>query len=162
MSPPVFLPFLAAILLVGLIASLAVWSRRRVRFKASVLAATALFAVVQFVALTDLLSRPKPIELAWPAPDEETTAVVASEAVEDVAIYLWLKEEGRVEPRSFVLPWNEDMARQLHESGREAEQTGGTLRMRQRNGTNLVEGEKMFYAEPQAPPPPKQVSSAAD
>lgn len=155
---PIGLPFLAALLLVGLVVSLAIWSRRRARFKLAALGLLAAFALVQYAALSDLLSRPKPIELAWSPPDPETSAVVANVMREGEAIFIWLVEEGAMEPRALQLPWSEEMARQLHEASRKSEETGGTLRMRYRKSRQLVEGHRVFYAEPQKSPPPKHVS----
>lgn len=155
---PIGLPFVGALLLAGLLVSLAIWSRRRVRFKLAALGLLAAFALIQYAALTDLLSRPKPIQLAWSPPDPETSAVVANVMRENEAIFIWLIEEGAREPRALQLPWSEELARQLHEASRKSEETGGTLRMRYRKTARLAEGHKVFYAEPQQAPPPKHVS----
>ncbi len=78
---------------------------------------------------------------------------------EGEAIYLWLGLEGVLEPRSFALPWNEAMARQLHGAQGEAEETGTELRVRMPLVSSLDKEEPMFYAEPQQPPPPKTAPS---
>ena len=153
------LPFLASVTLAALLASLALWSRRAMPIKVFALAATAAFIAVHYAALTDLLSRPKPLALEWSPPDPETTAVVASQLREGSAIYLWMLREGEEEPRAYQLPWDEDMARQLHEAQRESQQTGQAVRMRERLGGQHSAGERMFYTDPQQPLPDKQAYS---
>ena len=156
------LPFLASALLAGVLVSLVLWSGRRLRFKLAALGVLAVFLVVQYGAVADLLSRPKPIRLELASLDPEKNAVVASQMRDGEAIFLWMVREGYDEPRAYRLPWSEEMARQLHEAKRESEQNGGAVRMRYRKSDRLVEGQKVFYTEPQAAPPPKRVGSVAD
>ena len=155
-------PFVGSVAIAGLLVSLALWSRRRVRFKLMVLGLMAVFAVVHYVALVDLMSRPKPLALEWSPPDSDSTAVIASQMQEGVAIWLWMQRADAAEPRAYQLPWDENMARQLHEAKRQSEQTGGSVRMQQGQGAEFVAGERVFYADPQMPPPPKQVSGLPD
>ena len=75
------------------------------------------------------------------------------------AIYLWVGFEDLGEPRSFVMPWNEALARELHRAQGKAEQTGMKLRVRLPLDASSVEDQPLFYAEPQAAPPPKTQSS---
>jgi len=149
--------------LAALLANIGLWSAHRLRVKLGALIAAALFLPTAYMSLVSLLSRPKPIELEWtqPAPDE--TTLLASQMKEDVAIYLWVDRQGLMEPRAYVLPWDEELARELHEAQRAAESEGGTVQVRMsRRNKNREQMERMFYAAPPPAPPPKTVSGATE
>ncbi len=75
---------------------------------------------------------------------------------EGKAIYLWLALEGTAEPRAYVLPWSEKLARQLHGARRSAEASGTRVKMRLPFENSLDRSDQVFYAAPQSPPPEKQ------
>lgn len=143
--------------LAAVLANIAIWSPRRLWIKLAALAAAAFFLPVAYGGMSDLLGRPKPIALKWPSganPVAEAT-VLAARMREGEAIFLWLGFEGLDEPRSYVLPWSEEMARQLHSARRQAEDSGAELRMRRPFETSWDPEEPKFYALPQRAPPPK-------
>ncbi len=156
MTSDLSLAFLAPVMLGALLASLAIWSRRAMRVRLLALAAMVGFTASLYVALTDMLSRPKPIALEWSMPDPEKSAIVASQLREGEAIFLWLMRDADSAPQAYRLPWSEELARQLHESQREASQTGTAVRMNDPRDGNLAEGERVFYAEPHQSLPAKQ------
>jgi hypothetical protein len=71
-------------------------------------------------------------------------------------IFLWLELEGAAEPRSYVLPWSQPLAKQLYGAQREAEAKGTKVNMRMPFNSTRNEQEPLFYAQPQAALPPKQ------
>lgn len=158
------LSFLASVTIAALLASLVLWSRRAMRIKLFALAVTAAFAASHYLALTGLLSRPKPIALEWSMPEPGSSTIVASQLRENQAIYLWLIRDGETAPQAYELPWSEELARQLHEAQREASQTGEQVRMRDPREGQRSEGERVFYAEPQPalPAKPEYSQSAAN
>ena len=119
--------FAVALAIVGLLASLCIWSRRRLAFRIGALVVTALYLPFAYASLVDLLSRPKPLALEW------SSAKMAD-----------------------VLPWDEARARELHEAKRKAEASNAQVKLRDRSGEPLDEREGLFYAEPQPAPPPKE------
>ncbi|MCG8355530.1 MAG: hypothetical protein MI920_08175 [Kiloniellales bacterium] len=145
--------------IVAALANIAIWSGRGRRWKLFALALVAVFLPLSYLTVVDLLSRPKPVLVEWSPPISEETKVIAAKMEEDVAIYIWIDREGASDPRAYKLPWDEQMARELHEAQRTAEQEGGSVRVRLRQAAERIEGERMFYAEPQEAPPPKQMAA---
>ena len=84
--------------------------------------------------------------------------MLGAQLQEGKAIYLWLMLKGHDEPRAYVLPWNKRMARQLHETRREARRKGSKVMMRLPFKKPRDDGPRMFYAPPQPPLPPKQAA----
>lgn len=86
-------------------------------FKTRRAAITALFVLVMltgYISFTDLLSRPKPVDImTWDKPEAESAVVVGSYLIEKKAIYLLLLLEGEKEPRYYRYPWSKQMAEQL-------------------------------------------------
>jgi hypothetical protein len=148
--------FAAAGALAALLGLIAIWAPRRVWIKITALTTTALFLLVGYVSLVDLLSRPKPVDMEWAHANAADAAVLGVHMEEDKAIYLWLGFEGAEEPRAYVLPWDQETAKQLHDAQRAAEAEGTGVRVQLPFETSLDERERRFYAEPQPPQPAKQ------
>lgn len=148
---------IAAGLLAALLANIAIWSPRRLRIKLAALAAAACFLPLAYGGFAELLGRPKPLALEWKRSDLGDAAVLGARLDEGEAIYLWLGLEQLPEPLSYVLPWDEDLAKQLHAAQRQAEEQGTDLRMRGPFETSTEKDEPLFYALPQPAPNPKSV-----
>ena len=148
--------FVLAAALVAVLAHISVWAPRKVWVKVSALITTALFLPAAYVSLSDLLSRPKPIEFQWGNLDVAEAAVIGSSMKEGEAIYLWLGLEGLDEPRAYTLPWDQEMAQQLYDAQRSAEAQGNGVRMSMPFERSWDKRERRFYAAPQPPPPDKQ------
>ena len=148
---------LAAVLAAAL-ANVGIWSPRRLWVKVCAVVALALFLPVSYGAVSELLSRPKPVAIEWAQRTVPEAVVLGSRIVEDKAIYLWLGLDGLEEPRSYALPWRKNLAQQLHDARRQAEADGRKVMMQQPFTTKTDEAERVFYPEPQPAPPPKQVS----
>ncbi|MFQ5624344.1 MAG: hypothetical protein ACE5FS_13230 [Paracoccaceae bacterium] len=117
------------------------------------LAALALLAGIVglgYTAFAELLGRPKPARFEWLASFGEEVPVIASLAVEDEAIYLWLQlPEDDGAPRGYRLPYSLENAKKLQQARREAERRHGTYSLRRNDG------EWVFSAKPPPPLPPK-------
>ena len=151
------LPWFATIaVLVATLASITLWSRRRRAMKVAALAVVVALLPTGYLALVELLSRPKPMALEWSPPTKEDSTVLASQLQEGEAIYLWVTRHDSPEPRAYALPWDEELARELHESRRKAQREGGAVRVRMQQAQQRIEGRRMFYVEPQRAPPAKQ------
>ncbi len=142
--------------LAGLLAFFAIQAPRKWSVKCAALVCTALFLPLSYFATNDLLSRPKPLQVEVAKDHLKDSIVTASMMRENEAIYLWLKLPGVVEPRSFQLPWNEQMAIELHQAERDAEAEGTEVQMQLPEGDSIGEEEPTFRATKYVPPPPKE------
>ena len=147
--------FSFTLLLAAALATIAIWSRRKLLPKVSALLAAILILPVTYASFAELLSKPKPIKLEWWHKQSEEATVVSSVMREDEGIFLWLQIKGIQEPRSYVLPWDQELAKQLHEAQQKAEESNSELRMRLPFEKTLDDMEPKFYALPQIAPPPK-------
>lgn len=153
-----FLLFGVIAALLALLTNIGLWSQHRLAVKVAALTIAALVLPTAYFSLVTLLSRPKPIALEWVPPKADETTVIAAQMDEDVAIYLWVQRPDSKEPRSYVLPWDEQTARELHEAQRAAEAEGGTVQVRlSPQQKDIEQADRMFYAAPPPAPPPKVV-----
>ena len=141
--------------LAGILASVALWAPRRLWVKLGALGVTAVFLPGGYFGLLEMLSRPKPVDLEFAQVNLAEATVLGSAMEEDTAIYLWLGIPGIGEPRAYVLPWDEKLARQLRGAERESEDTGVPVQMRKPFENSMDQREKVFYAAPPPPPPEK-------
>ena len=144
--------------LAAALANIGLWAPRGIRVKLGGLLAAALFLPFSYMAYSELLSRPKPVGIEWIRAAAPEATVLGSRIVEDEAIHLWLALEGLAEPRAYTLPWNEELARQLHEAQKGIEMTGGTVLMRKPFAQTMDRMDPVFHAQPPEAPPPKQAA----
>jgi hypothetical protein len=152
--------FAASLGLATALASISIWSPRAVWIKVGALSIAVLFLPATYVSVVDLLSRPKPIALEWQRANLAEAKVIGAELREGEAIYLWLRAPGVEEPRSYVLPWDQKLAEQLHGAQREANARGTAVRARGLFATGQDRQQPMFYAMPQPARPPKEAPPA--
>lgn len=152
--------FAASLGLAAALAAIAIWSPRALWVKVSALALTALFVPLTYVSVVELLSRPKPIALEWSGDHLGEAKVLGAELREGQSIYLWLRIPGVDEPRSYMLPWDQKLAEQLHKAQREASQLGTDVRAKNlfKKGPESKQ-RAVFYAKPQEARPPKSAPS---
>jgi len=151
------IPFFATLgFLAAILAHIAIWSPRNMWIKVGALATTVAFLPVAYVSLSAMLSRPKPIELEWSRGQLAEATVLGSRLEEGKAIYVWLGMEDVDEPRAYVLPWSEELAKQLYGAQRTAEQTGTQVLMRKPFENSFDERDQQFYATPVQPPAQKE------
>jgi len=151
------IPLFAALgLLAAILAHIAIWSPRNLWVKVGALATTVAFMPIAYASLSTMLSRPKPIELEWSRHQLAEAAVLGARLEEGKAIYVWLGMDGVDEPRAYVLPWSQELAKQLHGAQRTAEQSGTQVLMRKPFENSLDESDQLFYAAPVPPPQEKE------
>ncbi|HVR65646.1 MAG TPA: hypothetical protein VMT98_03355 [Verrucomicrobiae bacterium] len=151
--------FVVGVILISLLASVAIWAPRRIWVRCWAVALSAVVFVSGYAALTDMLSRPKPMSLAWAEGQIEAADVLGSTFIEGEAIYVWLRLPGSMEPRSYKLPWDQRRAQELQDAMNEAGQLGTGVEMRQPFDDYPQDEEPMFYALPQTPTPEKNFSA---
>ena len=152
---PLLYPVTAFIIVGTALASLTIWSRRLLLAKGAAIALSAVLVGTGYAATVELLGRPKPVDIEWSDQDLSKARVIAAEMQEDVAIYVWLGIEGEEAPRSYVLPWSDQAAQQLHGAMQQAEEEGGEVQMNQPFESTPDDEEPMFYATPVEALPPK-------
>ena len=143
-------------MLAGTLALFAILAPRSWSFKSAALVCTALFLPLAYLVTNDLLSRPKQIQVVYAKEQLQDAVVTASVLRENEAIFLWLQVPGIAEPRSYQLPWDEQMAIELHEAEREAEEEGTEVQMQLPAEDSLRTDEPAFQATSHVPPPPKE------
>ena len=99
--------FAAAVLLAAVLASISIWSPKKLWIRGASVIATAVLIVVSFIRFSDLLSRSKPIHLEWAMRTVGEENVLGASAREGEAIFVWLKIEGIDEPRTYKMPWSQ-------------------------------------------------------
>ena len=145
---------LVALLAAGL-ASIAIWSPRRLLIRVGAVALATLFLPTAWAAMSDLMSRPKPIDFEWWHQAEGEATVLSSQLREGDGVYLWLQISGAVEPRSYRLPWDRKLAEDLEKARAEAEKNGTPMMMRITFERTYDKRDRKFYAMPQPALPDK-------
>lgn len=147
--------FAVAAILATALCILSIWSPRRLPVKLSALVTSCLFLPVAYAALSDLLSKPKPVGLEWWNAKAEEATVLGSTMREGEGIYLWLQMANISEPRSYVMPWDREMAQQLQDAMDQAQEQESGVRMRLPFEPSLDNEDPKFYALPQPSMPDK-------
>jgi hypothetical protein len=145
---------LVALLAAGL-ASIAIWSPRRLLIRVGAVALATLFLPTAWAAMSDMMSRPKPIDFEWWHQAEGEATVLSSQLREGDGVYLWLQISGAVEPRSYRLPWDRKLAEDLEKARAEAEKNGTPMKMRMPFERTYDKRDRKFYAMPQPALPDK-------
>lgn len=142
----------------AVLASIAIWAPRALLAKAGALGCAALFMPLGYAGYSELLSRPKPVELEWWLSQADEATVLGSQMREGSGLYLWLQVQGTEEPRAYRLPWDRKTAEELQQALDEAERNGTGVRMRLPFEASLDRREPKFYALPQPALPPKDLT----
>jgi len=135
---------------------IAVGARHGVVLRTGGLLLAVIIFLTGYAAFAELLGRVKPASLEWARRAVPEATVVAHQMRENTAIYLWIVLDDETEPRSYVLPWDEDQARQLHEASTSAKAKGTRVRMRGPFMKRQSDESRVFHAEPQPQLPPKR------
>jgi len=122
-----FVIFAASLAVVALLASIAIWSRRRTPVRALAVLLTALFIPIGYLAATALLSQPKPMHHEWFKRHVDEATLLGVSVREGEAIYLWLRLDDSLEPRYYMLPWQQQLAEKLQNLIDEAIREGASV-----------------------------------
>lgn len=107
--------FVATLTVAAILAMLAIWAPRKPIVRFSALFATILFIPIGYIQLTEMMSRPKPIEFEWFRKNVEQAQLLGVSLDEGRAIYLWLRVDKDIEPRYYVMPWRQTIAEKLED-----------------------------------------------
>ncbi|MFK7889541.1 MAG: hypothetical protein AB8B63_01905 [Granulosicoccus sp.] len=139
--------FFVAVTLIGLLGLVAVAAPDKRTWKVIALGLTALFLPISYLAASDLLSRPKPLEQELLHNQLNESVVLSSVIKEGKDIFIWLQIPGKDEPRSYRLPWSEETAVELHKAQSEAEEQGTEMTMTLPEGETLDTMSPMFQVK---------------
>jgi hypothetical protein len=153
--------FGAALIVAFVLASIGIWAPRRVIVRATAFGLAVLFVPISYASFAALLSKPKPVSLEWIRASTKEALVLGSSIHEGSAIYVWLQMPDLDEPRAYVLPWSREVAQQLQEARRKAEEQGTGLAMRLPFEHSWDKQQPKFYPLPQPAMPPKDAPDEA-
>ena len=122
-----FIVFVALLGVTALLAAIAIWSRRRTAVRTLAVVLTALFIPIGYLSVTELLSQPKPMQHEWFKRRVDEATLLGVSVREGRAIYLWLRLDDSLEPRYYVLPWQQQLAEKLQNLIDEAIRDGGSV-----------------------------------
>lgn len=122
-----FLVFCALLAVTALLATIAIWSQRRISVRTSAVVLTALFIPIGYLGVTELLSQPKPMQHEWFKRHVDEATLLGVSVREGDAIYLWLRLDDSLEPRYYVLPWQQQLAEKLQMLVDEAIRDGASV-----------------------------------
>lgn len=148
--------FVVLVVIAAILSNIGIWAPRKTWLRFGAVAAAGLFIPTAYAAVSDLLSRPKPVAIEWVHRDAKEATVLGARIVEGQNIFLWLQMPGAAEPRSYVLPYDVEMAKQLHGAQRDAKKAGTKARMKRPFAKRRDTEKPQFYAAPQQPRPNKK------
>lgn len=97
-------------------------AQTRVSYRVGAVVALVIGIGIGFVAISELMGRPKPIDQAWMERNEPSARVLSMRLVRDEAIYLWLLLPNDPVPRAYSLPWMRRTAEKLDDAMQKAGQ----------------------------------------
>ncbi len=152
-----FLLFSAGVGVAAALASIAIWAPRRTAVRATAVVLTGILIPLIYVGLTEIMSRPKPIDHEWFKGHVDEATVLGVSIEEGRAIYLWLRLDRSLEPRYYVLPWRRQLAETLQSFIDEAIRDRAAVKMKNPFSGKAYEnlGELNLRVVPRASPPLK-------
>ena len=152
---------ISVLALFSVAAWLAIWSRRDSWARPAAVLLFVIGGPTIGAAAVESLGWHKPLRLAWDF-EPGNHRVLATKMVQDKAIYLYLDDLGRMEPRPLALPWSNELANRIQKLQDEAApEANGQFVMRYER--SLDTHAQQFHPLPQPPvlppkptPPPTQ------
>ncbi len=122
--------YFAAVLAAALLATIAIWAPRRTVPRAAAVALAVALIPAGYVALTEILGRPKPVAHEWWSDRNASAVLLGTTVDEGRAIYLWVQLDGETRPRYYRLPWRRTVAERIQEVTDEAVRTRGRIEIK--------------------------------
>lgn len=141
-------PAIIALVAMAVLLVMSPWKQRYVL----ALACLAGAVPAAFFAVTEGLSRPLPVE--WTILSGETEVLEAA-FDRGETIFLWTRQVGKP-PRYYTIEWDEELAEQLQDAMKEAEENGTSVMMGWPEEPSMELRDPMFHALPQPALPPKR------
>jgi hypothetical protein len=137
------------------LASIAIWAPRKTSIRVAALLVAALFIPIAYVELVEMLSKPKPMSFEWLERSAAKATVLGVSLHEGTAIYMWLRLDGAMEPRYYVLPWRQSLAERLEDAIEDAvARRTGVIITKPFDPKNLKDGGELNVEIVPPPTPP--------
>ena len=141
--------YLVYVLLGGLLAVIAIWSRRTLAIKIAAIGLFAALVGLNYGALINLLGRPQPVDSFSSTKLEEDAIVIAASIAEGQAIYLWLRHPQQHQSRYYSMEWDEQDATALKKAMDRSSREGSEIMMKPHFEQSLESNkEPLFYTLP--------------
>ena len=135
-----------------LLISITIWSRRPFKWRVSAFFIGVGLVIILYVAILELLSRPKPAHMELFYKDIPEVILLHASWEEDVALYILVEIPGLDEPRLYVLPWNREEAEKFQQAMEEGEDKDEEVRIGNRFYNAAGEDrERLIYTTPAKP-----------
>ncbi|MBT5047787.1 MAG: hypothetical protein HOM58_04735 [Rhodospirillaceae bacterium] len=148
--------FVVLVVIAAVLSNIGIWAPRKTWIRFAAIAAAGLFIPTAYAAVSDLLSRPKPVAIEWVHRNAKEATVLGARIVEGRNIFLWLQLSGATEPRAYMLPYSEELAKQLHGAQRDARKAGTKTKMKRPFANDRDTEKPQFFAAPQKARPVKK------
>lgn len=154
--------FIVTISVAAALATIAIWAPRAPKVRIAAVLATTLFIPLAYLQAVELLSKPKPISFEWFDRDVQLAHILGASMDEGRAIYLWLRVDGEVEPRYYVMPWRREAAEKLEDVIDNAIRQNATVVLKKPFFRKSLDelGDLNAYVIPPPLPPQKMPPSA--
>ena len=153
--------FIGLATITALLASIAIWAPRSTFPRATAIVLTMLFVPLAYLTILELLSKPKPMNYELYTDNVEEAEVLGVSLDEGHAIYMWIRLDGVIEPRYYVLPWRQKLAEKLQTLIDDAIEEDGSVMIKNPFSRQFYTNHGDLNMEiilpevpPQKPPPP--------
>ena len=142
--------YLLFVLLGCALATLAIWSRRRLWIRVGAVIALIALVALNYSALENLLGKPQHLKKTGiDSIQGEASIVLAASIDEGISIYLWLRHEGIRRPVYYRMDWDQEAAIALKKALDRSIRDNSSVLMKHNYESSLEAGqEPLFYALP--------------
>ena len=149
-----FIVFSSLLFVVAMLSTISIWSQRRTGVRILAVVLTALFIPLGYLGVTELLSQPKPLHHEWFKRHVDEATLLGVSVREGEAIYLWMRLDNSLEPRYYVLPWQQQLAEKLQNLIDEAIREGASVTISDPFSRNAFDNLGSLNARIKRPPTP--------
>ena len=135
-----------------LLISITIWSRRPFKWRVSAFFIGVGLVTILYVAILELLSRPKPAHMELFHKDVPEVVLLHASWEEEVALYILVEIPGVEEPRLYILPWNREEAERFQQAMEEGEDKNEEVRIGNPFfNADEEDRERLIYTTPAKP-----------
>jgi len=135
-----------------LLISITIWSRRPFKWRVSAFFIGVALVTILYVAILELLSRPKPAHMELFHKDVPEVVLLHASWEEEVALYILVEIPGVEEPRLYILPWNREEAERFQQAMEEGEDKNEEVRIGNPFfNADEEDRERLIYTTPAKP-----------
>tara|TARA_B100000530_G_scaffold218568_1_gene140365 strand:- start:1773 stop:2318 length:546 start_codon:yes stop_codon:yes gene_type:complete len=138
--------------LAALLISITIWSRRPFKWRLSAFFIGLGLITLLYVAILELLSRPKPAHMELFYKDVPEVVLLHASWEEEMAIYILVEIPGVDEPRLYILPWSREEAEKFQQAIEEGEEKDEDVKIGNPFfNADEEDRERLIYTSPAKP-----------